>query len=53
MYLKGYETVPVATRSLGDYFRFYYNEERLHQALAYRTPAAVYQEGAATRARLG
>src|ERR671933_1567836 len=37
VYLKGYETVPVATRSLGDYFRFY-NEERLHQALAYRTP---------------
>jgi putative transposase len=52
VYLKGYETVPVATRSLGDYFRFY-NEERLHQALAYRTPAAVYHEGAATRARLG
>jgi putative transposase len=52
VYLKGYETVPVATRSLGDYFRFY-NEERLHQALAYRTPAAVYQEGAATRARPG
>src|ERR671933_202150 len=52
VYLKGYETVPVATRSLGDYFRFY-NEERLHQALAYRTPAAVYQKGAATRAPLG
>jgi putative transposase len=52
VYLKGYETVPVATRSLGDYFRFY-NEERFHQALAYRTPAAVYQEGAATRARPG
>jgi putative transposase len=52
VYLKGYETVPVATRSLGDYFRFY-NEERLHQALAYRTPAAVYHEGAVTRARLG
>jgi putative transposase len=52
VYLKGYETVPVATRSLGDYFRFY-NEERLHQALAYRTPAAVYLEGAAPRARPG
>ena len=51
VYLKGYETVPVATRSLGEYFRFY-NEERLHQALAYRTPAAVYSERAA-RARLG
>ena len=52
VYLKGYETVPGATRSLGEYFRFY-NEERLHQALAYRTPATVYQEGAITRARLG
>ena len=52
VYLKGYETVPVATRSLGEYFRFY-NEERLHQALAYRTPAAVYQEGATTRIRSG
>ncbi len=52
VYLKGYETVPVATRSLSDYFRFY-NEERLHQALAYRTPAAVYHEGAVARARLG
>ena len=52
VYLKGYETVPVATRSLGEYFRFY-NEERLHQALAYRTPAAVYHEGADTRARPG
>src|SRR5712692_1562661 len=52
VYLKSYETVPVAIQSLGAYFRFY-NEERLHQALAYRTPATVYYEEAATRARLG
>ena len=43
VYLKSYETVPVAIQSLGEYFRFY-NEERLHQALGYRTPAEVYQE---------
>ena len=28
VYLKSYETVPIAIRSLGEYFRFY-NEERL------------------------
>ena len=31
-------------RGLAQYFGFY-NEERLHQALAYRTPAQVYQGG--------
>lgn len=43
VYLKDYENVPVAIAGLQDYFRFY-NEERLHQALGYRTPAAVYHE---------
>jgi putative transposase len=42
VYLKSYATVPAAIQSLGEYFRFY-NEERLHQALGYLTPAAVYQ----------
>ena len=41
VYLKSYPTVPAAIDGLGAYFRFY-NEERLHQSLAYRTPAAVY-----------
>jgi putative transposase len=42
--LKAYQTVPTAVASLGAYFRFY-NEERLHQSLGYRTPAAIYRAG--------
>jgi putative transposase len=49
VYLKCYETVPELSRGLGRYFGFY-NEERLHQALGYRTPAEVYREGRAARA---
>jgi putative transposase len=41
VYLKGYESVSVAISSLGAYFAFY-NQERLHQSLGYRTPASVY-----------
>ena len=52
VYLKSYETVPVAIRSLGEYFRFY-NEERLHQALGYRPPAAVYRNLAGVQAECG
>ena len=44
VYLRGYETVPELERGLGRYFPFY-NEERLHQSLDYRTPAAVYRRG--------
>jgi putative transposase len=44
VYLRGYETVPQLQGGLGRYFVFY-NYERLHQSLDYRTPAAVYQEG--------
>lgn len=44
VYLKGYETPKEAFAGLGDYFRFY-NGERPHQALDYRTPAAIYQAG--------
>jgi putative transposase len=42
VYLRGYEGVPELVRGLGRYFVFY-NEERLHQALEYRTPAEVYR----------
>jgi putative transposase len=41
VYLRGYGLVPELEQGLGRYFDFY-NHERLHQALDYRTPAAVY-----------
>lgn len=41
IYLKAYATVPALSKGLADYFHFY-NHDRLHQALAYRTPAAVH-----------
>jgi len=41
VYLKDYADGWEAEASLADYFRFY-NEERIHQALDYRTPAEVY-----------
>jgi putative transposase len=41
VYLRGYESVPELMQGLDRYFRFY-NRERLHQALDYRTPALVY-----------
>jgi len=42
VYLKAYQTVREAKESLGSYFRFY-NTERLHEALGYRTPLEVYR----------
>ncbi len=42
IYLYRYENVPELQRGLQRYFPFY-NEERFHQALDYRTPAAVYR----------
>jgi putative transposase len=41
VYLHDYEGMGDAQRGLGRYFPFY-NEERPHQALGYRTPGAVY-----------
>ena len=42
VYLRDYQSVQDARQGLGRYFAFY-NEERLHQALGYHTPAAVYR----------
>ncbi len=41
-YLREYNTVREVQQGLRRYFGFY-NDERLHQALGYRTPAAVYR----------
>jgi len=41
VYIKDYATPREARASISDYLRFY-NEQRVHQALDYRTPAEVY-----------
>jgi len=43
VYLKDYRDVPSCIEGLRDYFRFY-NEERPHQALGYKTPGQVYRD---------
>jgi len=49
VYIWCYETVPELRLGLGRYFVFY-NEERPHQSLGDRTPAAVYREVGAKKA---
>ena len=44
VYLKAYESVAEARAGIGAYLRFY-NSERPHQTLDYRTPAQVLEEG--------
>jgi putative transposase len=44
VYLKDYEQVPDLEAGLAAYFRFY-DEERPHQSLGYRTPGEVYRTG--------
>ncbi len=41
VYLKEYPSVPALETGLHHYFLFY-NYQRPHQSLAYRTPAAVH-----------
>lgn len=43
VYLKEYENAGHAREELRRYFEFY-NRERLHQALGYRTPESVYSQ---------
>ncbi len=49
VYLKGYADGREAKAGIGEYFAFY-NERRLHQALGYRVPMAVWREDAAPAA---
>jgi putative transposase len=41
VYLKDYRSVTEARSGIAKYFRFY-NQERVHQSLDYRTPAGLY-----------
>jgi putative transposase len=52
IYIHRYEAVPQLQQGLGRYFP-YYNEERFHQSLGYRTPAVVYREGRGQRRARG
>jgi len=45
VYLRDYQTPAEARVHLGRYFAFY-NEQRIHQSLGYRTPAEVFGEAA-------
>jgi putative transposase len=51
VYLKAYQSGSEARRGIGAYLDFY-NQERPHQALGYRTPAQLFQEGSPERCLL-
>ena len=44
VYLKAYATVAEAKAGIGAWLSFY-NEERQHQSLGYRTPRQIYEQG--------
>jgi putative transposase len=51
IYLKEYENVPSLIRGLGIYFDFY-NQERPHQSLEYRTPASIHWKAVSAEGRV-
>lgn len=44
VYLQAYASVAEAKAGIGSWIHFY-NEERQHQSLGYRTPRQIYEEG--------
>ena len=51
VYLKGYATMPEAQLGLTEYFLFY-NRERTHQSLDYKTPDVIYRTASGGGARI-
>jgi len=51
VYLKGYATVPELQLGLTEYFLFY-NRERTHQSLNYKTPDVIYRTASGGGARI-
>jgi putative transposase len=47
VYLRAYESVAEARQGIASYFKFY-NNERLHQALGYRTPRQLFERTCST-----
>jgi putative transposase len=50
VYVWCYETVPELETGLREFFP-YYNDERRHQSLDYRTPACVYRDASGRSVR--
>ena len=51
IYLRGYTTMPEVQLGLTEYFLFY-NRERMHQSLDYKTPDVVYRTASGGGARI-